>query len=144
MKKFLSLIPLAMLLSCGTSNNLVDILAEHRTHNLGYGIVVTDGSKTEAVSTVEMNELAPYRTIYEYLAGRVAGVIVHGDKITIRGISTINASTDPLFIVDGTAVPDISWLNPRDVKTVDVLKDGAACSIYGSRGANGVIVITTK
>ena len=50
MKKFLSLIPLAMLLSCGTSNNLVDILAEHKTHNLGYGIVVTDGSKTESVT----------------------------------------------------------------------------------------------
>ena len=144
MKKFLSLIPLALLLSCGTSNNLVDILAEHRTHNLGYGIVVTDGSKTESVTTVEMSELAPYRTIYEFLAGRVAGVMVQGEKVTIRGINSINASTDPLFIVNGTAVTDISWLNPRDVKTVDVLKDGAACSLYGSRGANGVIIITTK
>ena len=144
MKKFFLLILLAVPTACGTSNNLVDILAEHKTHNLGYGIVVTDGSKTESVSTVEMDENQPYRTIYEFLAGRVAGVVVQGEKVTIRGVNSINASTDPLFIVNGSPAESISWINPKDVKTIDVLKDGAACSLYGSRGANGVIIITTK
>lgn len=144
MKQFFLLILLALAVSCGTtnSNNLVDILAEHNTHNLGYGVVVTDGNKTESVSTVQMDELRPYRTIYEFLQGRVAGVMVQGEKITIRGINSINSSTDPLFIVDGVAVESLSWINPNDVKTIDVLKDGTA--LYGSRGANGVIIITTK
>ena len=64
-------------------------------------------------------------------------------KYVIRGINSINASTDPLFIVDGSAVNDISYLSPKDVKSVEVLKDASA-SIYGSRGACGVIIITTK
>ena len=145
MKKILVLTSLALaLVSCGTSNNLVDILSEQRSHNLGYGIVVSDENKTEAVSTLEMDENQNYRTIYEYLAGRVAGVVVQGEKVTIRGINSVNLSTDPLYIVNGSPTDNISWINPRDVKTIDVLKDGAACSLYGSRGANGVIVITTK
>ena len=145
MKKILVLTSLALaLVSCGTSNNLVDILSEQRSHNLGYGIVVSDENKTEAVSTLEMDENQNYRTIYEYLAGRVAGVVVQGERVTIRGINSVNLSTDPLYIVNGSPTDNISWINPRDVKTIDVLKDGAACSLYGSRGANGVIVITTK
>ena len=145
MKKFLVLTSLALaLVSCGTSNNLVDILSEQRSHNLGYGIVVSDENKTESVSTLEMDENQNYRTIYEYLAGRVAGVVVQGERVTIRGINSVNLSTDPLYIVNGSPTDNISWINPRDVKTIDVLKDGAACSLYGSRGANGVIVITTK
>ena len=55
----------------------------------------------------------------------------------------MRANTDPLFVVDGVALDDVSFLNPNDVKRVEVLKDSAA-AIYGMRGANGVIVITTK
>ena len=82
--------------------------------------------------------------IYSVEEGRVAGVMVTPDRrIIIRGIGTINGSTDPLIMVDGYEVQDLSVINPRDVKSVDILKDGSA-SIYGVRGANGVILITTK
>ena len=57
---------------------------------------------------------------------------------------TPRMGTDPLFIVDGSAVSSIEWINPHDVKSIDVLKDAAATSIYGSRGANGVIIINLK
>ncbi len=61
----------------------------------------------------------------------------------IRGVNTINASSDPLFIVDGVEVPDISNIPPNEVKSISVLKDASA-SIYGSRGGNGVIIIELK
>ncbi len=86
-------------------------------------------------------------SIWQALAGKVAGleVIQSGNtvKFRLRGINSINASTDPLIVVDGVPVDDISFLNPRDVESMSVLKDNEA-SIYGVRGANGVIVITTK
>ncbi len=77
------------------------------------------------------------------IQGKCAGVIVRGNSIQIRGISSINLSTEPLLIVDGVEMKDVSGINPRDVKEIQVLKDAAA-SIYGSRGANGVILITLK
>lgn len=58
-------------------------------------------------------------------------------------INSLNLSTDPLFIVDGTEVSGISFINPNDVRSINILKD-ASSSIYGARGANGVILITTK
>jgi len=64
-------------------------------------------------------------------------------RIIIRGIGSINSSNDPLILVDGSEITDLSTINPNDVKSVDVLKD-ASSSIYGVRGANGVILITTK
>ena len=64
------------------------------------------------------------------------------NKILIRGVNSINSSSDPLILVDGVEMSDISSLNPADVKSVDVIKDGSS-AIYGMRGANGVILITT-
>ena len=85
-----------------------------------------------------------YADMYEYLQGRVPGLQVTPDKrIIIRGIGSINSSNDPLILVDGAEISDLSTINPNDVKSVDVLKD-ASSSIYGVRGANGVILITTK
>ena len=113
--------------------------------NIGYGTVRKD-DLTSAVSSLQVkdSEIQNYRDMYEYLEGRVAGVMVTPDRrIIIRGIGTINGSTDPLIMVDGYEVQDLSVINPRDVKSVDILKDGSA-SIYGVRGANGVILITTK
>ena len=82
--------------------------------------------------------------MYEYLRGRVAGVMVTPEnKILVRGVNSINASTDPLILVDGVETTDLSVINPADVSSVDVIKDGSA-SIYGMRGANGVILITTR
>jgi TonB-dependent SusC/RagA subfamily outer membrane receptor len=93
-------------------------------------------------------EKGTYNTIYDYLEGRVPGLrIIRNNggtpSILIRGINSITSSTEPLILVDGVEVHDISYLNPRDVRSVDVLKDGSA-AIYGSRGGNGVILITLK
>ena len=113
--------------------------------NLGYS-TVKQKDLTYSVSNVGVkeNEASAYRDIYEYLQGRVAGVQVTQDKrIIIRGVNSINAGGDPLILVDGVETPDISDLNIHDIKSIDVLKDGSA-AIYGLRGANGVLLITTK
>lgn len=114
-----------------------------------------------------------YTSVDQMLQGRVAGMMVMNTssrvgtspKIRIRGTSTILGNQDPLWVVDGVIQPDpiplnqndlmvddlknilgnqISWLNPADIETVTVLKDASATAIYGSKAANGVIVITTK
>ena len=80
------------------------------------------------------------------LAERTVSTVFFGGgtpSILIRGINSITSSTEPLILVDGVEVHDISYLNPRDVRSVDVLKDGSA-AIYGSRGGNGVILLTLK
>ena len=121
---------------------------EQDSVNIGYGYI-RKKSLTTSVSGVDVKdqEIATYSDIGEYLMGRVPGLVVTRNgssyKYTIRGINSINSGTDPLFIVDGSAVDDISFLNPRDVKSVQVLKDASA-SIYGTRGACGVILITTR
>ena len=63
--------------------------------------------------------------------------------VRIRGVGTINNS-DPLYIVDGVPVDGLDFLNPNDIESINVLKDAASSAIYGSRGANGVVLITTK
>lgn len=80
------------------------------------------------------------------IEGQVAGVVLDKDgNISIRGISTLKAETKPLLVVDGYPTEgDLSDLNPENIENVTVLKDGVAASIYGSRSANGVIVVTTK
>ena len=121
---------------------------EQDSVNVGYGYVKRK-NLVNSVSKVPMenDQNMSYNDIGEYLMGRVPGltVIKTGTtyKYIIRGISSINSQTDPLFIVDGVEVMDISYLNPRDVKSVEVLKDSSA-SIYGTRGACGVILITTR
>jgi TonB-dependent SusC/RagA subfamily outer membrane receptor len=113
--------------------------------NVGYGTVKKrDLSHPVSSLQVKGDEVRTYRDMYEYLEGRVAGVMVTtGKRIVIRGVNTINGSSDPLIIVDGAECQDLSTINPNDVKSVDILKDSAA-AIYGVRGANGVIVITMK
>lgn len=116
--------------------------------NVGYGYV-RKNKLTHSVSSVNMEkaDVATYNDIGEYLQGRVPGLKVikegTGYRFIIRGVSTINGTSEPLLIVDGMEVSDISYLNPRDVKSVEVLKD-ASSSIYGVRGAFGVIIITTR
>lgn len=91
-------------------------------------------------------------TLADLLQGNTSGVQVSqspgGVRVLIRGPSSFNASTDPLYVVDGfpiSARPDGTVpVNPRDVKSITVLKDAGATAIYGSRGANGVIVIETR
>ncbi len=84
-----------------------------------------------------------YNTIYEMIQERFSGVVVTGTKIRIRGTSSITdeANSDPLMVVDGTYVTDISFVNPAEVRTIEILK-GEDATIYGSRGGNGVILIS--
>ncbi len=108
---------------------------------------------TGAVSSVSGEELAEQATpsVAQALQGRVAGVQVtpasgdpgEGARILVRGVGTLN-NANPLYVVDGLLLEDIDFLNPNDVESITVLKDASATAIYGSRGANGVVVITTK
>lgn len=121
---------------------------EEDSVNVGYRYVKRKHLVNSVGKAKSVNEnMGNYTHIAEYLQGRVAGLIVQktggGYKYYIRGIGSINSSTDPLFVVDGSTVNDISYISPNDVKSVEVLKDASA-SIYGSRGACGVILITTK
>lgn len=143
MKRFCLFLASAVLLAaCGTSRP-VEVLDSEQAIEVGYGTEVKR-NLTRSVSEVKIDQNAiTYRDIYEMIQGKCAGVQVMGDKILIRGINSINSSTDPLFVVDGQPVTDISHINPNDVKSISVLKDSAA-SIYGNRGANGVIIITLK
>ena len=91
--------------------------------------------------------------VFEALQGSVAGLQISsnsgapgaGNNIMIRGASTFtDGAVQPLFVVDGMIVPSIDGINPNDIKSIEVLKDGASAAIYGARSANGVIIITTK
>lgn len=128
------------------------------TQQLDEAVVVGYGTQekrtvTNAVTTVQGSELAKLTVadVGSALQGKAAGVTVVGagsepgatPQILIRGISTINGNS-PLFVVDGLPVNDINYLNPKDIATLTVLKDAASAAIYGSRAANGVVLITTK
>ena len=86
------------------------------------------------------------------LKGKASGVNIFsnsgqpgaGIRVLIRGVNTINASTDPLYVVDGVVMEDFHLLNPNDIENIEVLKDASSAAIYGARGANGVILVTTK
>ena len=85
------------------------------------------------------------------MTGKLPGVNVVSDaapggtgSIRIRGMATVNSSNDPLYIVDGVPTDNINCINPSDIETMQVLKDAASASIYGSRAAGGVVIITTK
>jgi TonB-dependent SusC/RagA subfamily outer membrane receptor len=93
-----------------------------------------------------------YPEIANALQGRMAGVQISENsgapgadsEIRIRGMSSINGNSNPLYVVDGIPQNDISALNPNDIQNIEVLKDASATAIYGSRGANGVVLVTTK
>lgn len=119
---------------------------------VGYG-TMRKSDVTGSVSKVNATDLHKVTTVdaSKALQGRVAGVNVisnsgspgSGVKIRIRGVGTINNS-DPLYVVDGFPMSDIQHIAPTDIESMEVLKDASATAIYGSRGANGVILIKTK
>lgn len=84
---------------------------------------------------------ATYQSIYDMIRGRFPGVEVSGKSIKVMGSSSLNVSTEPLFVVDGVIVNSIEDISPQSVKSIEVLK-GPDATIYGIRGSNGVIVIT--
>lgn len=120
---------------------------------IGYG-VVKKRDITGSVSSVKGEDLAaiPVATAAEAITGRMAGVQVTTTdgapdaeiRIRVRGGGSITQDNSPLFIVDGFPVPTISDIPPSDIESIDVLKDASSTAIYGARGANGVIIITTK
>ncbi|MFW5725784.1 MAG: SusC/RagA family TonB-linked outer membrane protein, partial [Bacteroidota bacterium] len=109
---------------------------------------------TGAVSVVDIGEMenTPYANVIQALQGRVSGVTITQDgqpgtgrtRMTIRGLSTINNNA-PLYVIDGIATTEgLDNLNPNDIESIQILKDAASASIYGSRSAGGVVIITTK
>lgn len=122
---------------------------------LGYG-QSKKRDLTGSVSTVKIDELqkAPVRSFEEALAGRVAGVTASADdgqpgssvNIVIRGNNSLTQDNSPLYVIDGFPVenPDNNAINPAEIQSIEVLKDASSTAIYGARGANGVIIITTK
>ncbi len=108
---------------------------------------------TGAVSVMDLKEPLSESSgnLMQSMAGKLAGVNVVPDaapggtgSIRVRGMSTANSSNDPLYVIDGVPTDNINCINPNDIETMQVLKDAASASIYGSRAANGVVVITTK
>jgi len=122
---------------------------------IGYGMVKKP-DLTGSVGVVSVKDMAkaPVSSMAEALAGRIAGVMVNsvdgqpgGDiNITIRGAGSLTQSTSPLYVIDGFPVenPDPATLNSAEIESMTILKDASSTAIYGSRGANGVILIQTK
>ncbi|WP_242696004.1 TonB-dependent receptor [Desertivirga brevis] len=120
---------------------------------VGYG-TVRKRDLTGSVASVKGAEIAevPSASIIESIQGKVPGVDItrssgsasSGVNITVRGNRSISATNGPLFIVDGVQYSEIQDINPNDIESMDILKDASSTAIYGSRGANGVIIITTK
>lgn len=122
---------------------------------VGYG-TVKKRDLTGSVARLSIDDLqkAPVRAFDEALAGRIPGVMVASTEgqpgsatnIIIRGNNSITQENSPLYVIDGFPIeaPDNNILNPNDIESIDVLKDASATAIYGARGANGVIIITTK
>ncbi|MDQ6471695.1 TonB-dependent receptor [Flavobacterium sp. LHD-80] len=122
---------------------------------VGYG-TAKKSDVTGSVSTINAQQLMnrPVSSATEALQGKIAGVDITTNErpgslgtVRIRGTRSLTASNDPLYVVDGVPLMSasaIETLNPRDIESMDILKDASATAIYGSRGANGVIIVTTK
>ena len=136
----------------------VDILLKEADGLLNEVVVVGYGTQrksdlTGSVGTLKAKEIEriPTASVEQALQGKIAGVYVspasgepgRGATIRIRGTGTLN-NASPLYVVDGMLLDDASFVNPQDVASIEVLKDASATAIYGNRGANGVILITTK
>lgn len=130
------------------ANNLQEV-----TVNVGYGIV-RKKDLTGAVGSVGADVIAaaPVSSALEAIQGRVAGINISSSEgspdaqinVRVRGGGSITGDNSPLYIVDGFPVTSIADIAPQDIESIDVLKDASSTAIYGSRGANGVILVTTK
>ncbi len=120
---------------------------------VGYG-VQKKSDVTGSVGVIAGDDLlkAPVNNAVQGLRGKVAGVNVFlnsgsptsSPRVVIRGVGTVNSSSNPLYVVDGVVMEEIQYINPNDIERMEVLKDASSAAIYGARGANGVILITTK
>ncbi|MCF8362662.1 MAG: TonB-dependent receptor plug domain-containing protein [Prolixibacteraceae bacterium] len=119
---------------------------KNREIALGYGHI-KERDKFFAASSMHDNgnDFSMYSSMIELIEGKLSGVDTHGGKVVIRGIGSASGDNTPLIIVDGVRVAYeyFNTIPPAEVKSIDVIKDGTA-AMYGSEGANGVIVIETK
>lgn len=133
----------------------------HEDNNVMDELVVTGyttqrrADLTGAVAVMDMDEpmSAANPNMLSSMQGKLAGVMITDDAapgggsstIRVRGMSTVNSNNSPLYIIDGVPTTEnLNSLNPADIESIQVLKDASSASIYGSRAANGVIIITTK
>jgi len=143
-----------------TNQKTLDIALVEDTNTLDQVVVVGYGTRkkshlTGAVAKVGGDDLAAIQAtrVDDALAGKLAGVLIQNQdgspgadpKIQVRAASSINGNSNPLIVVDGYPISgSLATVNPNDIESVEVLKDAASAAIYGSRGANGVILVTTK
>ena len=144
------------------SQTRFDIFLEEDSELLEETVVIGYGTQkksdvTGSVASVDsetMTKRAP-TNIAQGLQGAAAGVVITqssgdptgGANIRIRGVATMNGDTNPLWVVDGVQYgtsSNLTWLDPMDVEHIEILKDASATAIYGARGANGVIMVTTR
>lgn len=147
----------------------IDLTLKPDTSTLQEIVVVGYGTQdkrdvTGSISSINLSKIegVPFRSVDQVLQGRSAGVFYvqnsgmpgAGASVRIRGGNSINGSNEPLYVIDGipitagggdaTSLNPLNILNPNDIESIEVLKDASATSIYGSRGGNGVVLITTK
>jgi TonB-linked SusC/RagA family outer membrane protein len=151
-----------------SNRSVIDVTMKTDSKNLEEAVVVGYGTQrkvsiTGSVSSVNMEDMkTPVRSLSNALAGKVAGVIsmqsgggepgYDNPNFTIRGIGTFTGSTSPLIIVDGVQREDVNStyggafnnIDPEDIASISLLKDASATAVYGAKGANGVLIITTK
>lgn len=121
---------------------------------VGYG-TMRKSDVTGSIAVAKGEELTKNQSFsaLDNLRGKVSGVNIfsnssqpgaYSNRVVIRGMATINSSSDPLYVVDGVVMENFDLVNPNDIESMEVLKDASAAAIYGARGANGVIMVTTK
>lgn len=138
---------------------VIDVALELDVQSLSEVVVVGYGTQekkeiTSAVTSVQAEDFnrGTVNSPQQLLQGKVAGLNVvrpggdpnAGFRMRLRGVSTIGANSEPLVVIDGVIGGSLSMVDPNDIASIDVLKDGSAAAIYGSRGSNGVILVTTK
>ncbi len=138
----------------------LDVRLNVQVHNLDGVVVIGYGSTTKkevtgSIATIKSSDFnrGSYGDPMGLLQGKVAGLTIvkpdgadpmAGYRIMLRGTNTLTSGQGPLIIIDGVAGADLKSISPEEIESFDVLKDGAAAAIYGTRGSNGVIIITTK
>lgn len=140
------------------SKTVIDVTLEADVAQLSevviVGAVMKKQDLTGAVSALDGEKLSeiPTASLTQAMTGRMTGVLIQnspgvsgGASIKIRGNNSIQFGTNPIFVVDGLIMEGgFNLINPNDIESIDVLKDASATAIYGSRGANGVVIVTTK
>lgn len=121
---------------------------------VGYG-TMRKSDVTGSIAMVKGSDMMKDQSFsaLDALRGKASGVNIfsnssqpgaNANRVVIRGVATINSSSNPLYVVDGVVMEDFNLLNPNDIESIEVLKDASSAAIYGARGANGVILVTTK